>query len=72
MIEVINKLNNELEKSGIKSIYTLITNDVDVDVIVRLIEKNTSSYNQLGDDTKAELVKYLKGLKLESKLIMAF
>ncbi|MBR1376982.1 MAG: hypothetical protein IJ565_04130 [Bacilli bacterium] len=71
-IEVINKINEELTINGVKTIYTLIANDIDIDVIENLIEKNTREYNNLTDNEKEDLIKYLKGLRLEGKLLSIF
>ena len=71
-VEIINKINQELETKGVNTIYTLIANDIDIKVIQTLIEKNASEYNKLSNKEKSDLEKYLKGLILENKLISIF
>ena len=71
-VEIINKINQELETKGVNTIYTLIANDIDIKVIQTLIEKNASEYNKLSNKEKNDLEKYLKGLILENKLISIF
>ena len=71
-VELINKMNDELTANGIKSIYTLIANNIDIEVITNLIEKNTNEYNNLTEKEKKEFIKYIKGLRLESQLLFTF
>lgn len=71
-VALINKINEELNESGIKSVYTLIANNIEIDVITNLIEKNTKEYNKLNANEKALLTKYIKGLSLERKLLFNF
>mgnify|MGYP007069881641 CR=1 FL=1 len=69
-IEIIDRINAELNASGVKSIYTLIANNIDVTTIANLMEKNTKEYNNLSKIQKDSLIKYIKGLKLQSSVLM--
>lgn len=69
-IETINKINDELSKKGVKSIYTLIANNIDVNTITSLMEKNAKEYNSLTKEQKDNLIKYIKGLKLQSSILL--
>lgn len=70
--EIINKINKELESNGVNSLYTLIANDIEINIIKNLMTKNTNTYNALSKDDQNKLIKYLNGLKQESKLILNF
>lgn len=69
-IEIINKINDELSQKGVKSIYTLIANNIDVNTITSLMEKNAKEYNNLTKEQKDNLIKYIKGLKLQSSVLL--
>lgn len=69
-IETINKINDELSKKGVKSIYTLIANNIDVNTITSLMEKNAKEYNSLTKEQKDNLINYIKGLKLQSSILL--
>lgn len=71
-VELINKMNEELSENGIKSIYVLIANNIELDVITNLVEKNTKEYNKLTSKQKDDFVKYIKGLSLQKKLLFNF
>lgn len=71
-IEIIDKINVELNASGVKSIYTLIANNIDVTTITTLMEKNTKEYNNLSKNQKDSLINYIKGLKLQSAVLLNF
>ncbi len=71
-IEIIDKINEELNASGVKSIYTLIANNIDVTTITTLMEKNTKEYNNLSKNQKDSLINYIKGLKLQSAVLLNF
>ena len=71
-IEIIDKINEELNASGVKSIYTLIANNIDVTTIATLMEKNTKEYNNLSKNQKDSLINYIKGLKLQSSVLLNF
>jgi hypothetical protein len=71
-IEIIDKINEELNASGVKSIYTLIANNIDVTTIATLMEKNTKEYNNLSKNQKDSLINYIKGLKLQSAVLLNF
>ncbi len=71
-VEIIDKINVELNASGVKSIYTLIANNIDVATITTLMEKNTKEYNNLSRIQKDGLIKYIKGLKLQSSVLLNF
>ncbi len=71
-VEIIDKINVELNASGVKSIYTLIANNIDVTTITTLMEKNTKEYNNLSKLQKDNLIKYIKGLKLQSSVLLNF
>ena len=69
-IETINKINDELREKGVKSIYTLIANNIDVNTITSLMEKNAKEYNSLTKEQKDNLINYIKGLKLQSSILL--
>ena len=69
-IETINKINDELSEKGVKSIYTLIANNIDVNTITSLMEKNAKEYNSLTKEQKDNLINYIKGLKLQSSILL--
>ena len=71
-IEIIDKINVELNASGVKSVYTLIANNIDVTTIATLMEKNTKEYNNLSKNQKDSLINYIKGLKLQSSVLLNF
>ena len=71
-IEIIDKINVELNASGVKSVYTLIANNIDVTTIATLMEKNTKEYNNLSKNQKDSLINYIKGLKLQSAVLLNF
>jgi len=71
-IELIEKINNELSTNGVKSLYTLIANNIDIEVITSLMMKKTNEYNNLTNAEQKALIKYLKNLKLESQLLKTF
>ena len=71
-IEIIDKINEELNASGVKSIYTLIANNIDVTTIATLMEKNTKEYNNLSKNQKDSLINYIKGLKLQSAVLLNY
>ena len=70
--KVIEKINEELTNNGVKSIYALLTNNIDIEVIKNLIIKNTKEYNDLTISEQKKFINYLKELKLETQLIRAF
>ena len=71
-VEIIDKINIELNASGVKSIYTLIANNIDVTTITTLMEKNTKEYNNLSKNQKDSLINYIKGLKLQSSILLNY
>ena len=71
-VEIIDKINVELNASGVKSIYTLIANNIDLTTITNLMEKNTKEYNNLSKYQQDSLIKYIKGLKLQSSVLLNF
>ncbi len=70
--KVIEKINEELTNNGVKSIYALLTNNIDIEVIKNLMIKNTKEYNDLTISEQKKFINYLKELKLETQLIRAF
>ncbi len=66
---LIEILNTQLCDNGIKSIYTLIANDVDIDTIEKIICKNTLEYQKMSSKEKQDFSRYLKTLILETKLL---
>lgn len=71
-VEVIDKINKELESNGVNTIYALIANNIEINVIENIIEKNASAYGELTSLEKKDLCRYIKGLKAQSKLIGLF
>lgn len=68
-IKLINKINEELEEKGVKSIYDLVASNIDINVIRSIMEKNTKEFCKLDNNEKKNLISYIKGLSLQSKLI---
>ena len=68
-IAVIEKINIELKNKGVKPIYFLIANNITIEEIKGLMH-STDTYNNLTACEKNKLLKYLKSLQLQNKLIM--
>ena len=71
-VEVIEKINKELESNGVNTIYALIANNIEINIIENIISKNASEYGKLTALEKKDLCRYIKSLKAQSRLIGLF
>ena len=71
-VKLVETINAELEANGIKTIYTLITNNVSIDTIESLMINHTKEYHKLTDNERRGFQAYLKTLRSECKLFSIF
>lgn len=68
-VGMINDINEQLLDKGIKSIYSLIANNIGIDAIENIMSNNTSLYQNLSLNEKNKLKEYLSGLILQKQLL---